>query len=95
MLICLLHHLNYAHGLPDILPRPGDESEAFTLHACSSSSPNSVHIVLSVISQIIVDNSSDTLHIKPSGCHICCHQHRHRTLLERSQCFLSVILGSV
>merc|ERR1740137_264391 len=42
MLICLLHHLNYAHGLPDILPRPGDESEAFTLHACSSSSPTSV-----------------------------------------------------
>ena len=54
-----------------------------------------VNVVFSVVCQIIVDHSTDTLHIQTSAGNISGHHDRGGALLERCQSLLSVVLTPV
>ena len=66
-----------------------------SLLICSSSPPDSVHIVFNILWEIVIDNYSDILNIDSSACYISCYQHWDASILEFLHNFISPSLRFV
>jgi len=73
----------------------GDQRHCLTLHSCSSSAADTMHIVLRVTRRIIVHNQCHTLNIEASRSNIGGDQQFQSALFETIQSCLTVTLPLV
>ena len=71
------------------------EEDGLTFAACSTRSPNSVDVDLSVEGDIVIEDMTDSRHIEPSGRYVGADQDIEMPLLEAVDGALSQLLAHI
>ncbi|KAH3662441.1 hypothetical protein OGAPHI_005693 [Ogataea philodendri] len=93
LLVGLAQDLNKI--LHNILVTSVDECSSNTSVSCSSSSTNTVNVVVNVIWQIVIDDVGHVWNVQTSGSNSSGNQNRRSSASEALQSSLSLVLGSV
>ena len=82
--------------LADLVDLPAiGKSEGSALSAGTTGSADTVHIVLDILRNIVIDDSFHIIHINTSGCHIRSDQNTGSTVTETLHDRITLRLGQV
>merc|ERR1711920_307556 len=91
ILLCCSQHLSQISCSMSIFAR-FKERDCGSFISCSSSSSNSMHIILNIHWKIKINDKRNIINMNPSRCHICRKHYFHFAALKISQCLITLIL---
>ena len=82
--------------LTDLVDLPAvGKSKGSALSAGTAGSADTVHIVLNILWNIVIDDSFHIIHINPSGCHIRSDQNAGSAVTETVHGHITLRLGQI